>query len=95
MSEKLRDTSQTVHGDISDGLVFLPEGEAVELARLHEALQQAEAWGEFKALASKANYREAVEWHNEHRVYEEDEDEVARMVGIKGFRFGFLEQKGR
>lgn len=95
MIEELRDASRMVYGDISDGLVFLPEQEAVELAQLHEALQQAETWGEFKTLASEANYRAAVERPGGERMYENDEDEVARMVSIKGFRFGFLGQKGR
>ena|ERR1017187_4854887 len=40
-----------VYGNIPDcgGLLFIPKEEAVELAALHQALDDAKTWGEFRA----------------------------------------------
>lgn len=52
---------QLVYGKISDyELVFIPQHQAVELARLHHALLLAATWGELKQSTTEARWREAV-----------------------------------
>lgn len=41
-----------VYGELDGGLVFLPQEDAVRLARLHEALRTSTTWGEFKTSVS-------------------------------------------
>jgi hypothetical protein len=44
-----------------DEVVMIPEKHAVTLARLHDALSSAKTWAEFKRLAPKRYYQEALE----------------------------------
>ena len=62
-----------VYSDVQDGLVFIVEEEARNLAQLHRALGRARTWGEFQALAPAHWYEDAVERLQE-RMLEEVED---------------------
>lgn len=44
-----------------DEVVMIPEKHAATLAQLHDALSSAETWAEFKRLAPKRYYEEALE----------------------------------
>lgn len=63
--------ARLVYGDVQDGLVFIDEEEARDLARLHGALNRAKTWGEFRAQAPPHWYEDAVE-----RLGEQMQDEI-------------------
>jgi hypothetical protein len=44
-----------------DEVVMIPEKHAATLAQLHDALSSAETWAEFKRLAPKRYYEEALD----------------------------------
>lgn len=54
-------TERLVYGELPDwGLVFIPEREALELARLYQALLFAETWGELKASITPGRWRQII-----------------------------------
>ena len=67
--------TRLVYGDVQDGLVFVDEEEAHDLARLHRALERAKTWGEFRAQAPPRWYEAAVERLREQVLDEGEDDE--------------------
>ncbi len=88
----LNEFREVVYGEVSDGLVFVLGRHAEELKGLHEALNRAKTWGEFRMLAGRARYKEAVERFThegkEEGAREPAPDEVLDAERISGYADG-------
>lgn len=60
---------EVVYYPISDGLVFLKRGDALERAVLWKALNTARTWEGFRSMVSEENYEEAVKRVKENWTY--------------------------
>lgn len=74
MNEPTPRITELAYGNIADNLVFIPKEEALEMARLHEALQTATTWGQFRSRAPEDGYRDALERLTENEEKEKGEE---------------------
>jgi hypothetical protein len=60
-----------VYGEIHDGLIFIPEAEALELTIIHRAVRTASTWGELRGLLPEWAYEQILGSLDEAVMFDE------------------------
>jgi hypothetical protein len=69
-----------VYGEVNEGLLFIPEAEALELTIVHGAVRSASTWGELRGLLPEWAYEQILGGMDEAVTFEEFVEKL-RAVG--------------